>query len=299
MRRCRANAAATLLLGATAAAPMPAPFTRVLALADPCMNGTDVGLVQLLVARAAPLPPHARWCYDAPTAAGVAAFQAAHALPPSGALDAPTAALALTVLGPDRWRDNDTAPAALGYKYKVRVDVHANRSVEGTATLFAGNGSALFSWRARAHGADVAGTDPPWPSFSDCCDGATQFGRNGNTPSGLMSFDLNSPEDDATEFGPFPVNRAVQGLEGNAAFSLPLLRDGILMHTGDWANHSAWRPGDDMPNSLGCIHAWPEAVERVWRALVALGVAVRPNTGGARPYPYEPQGLLAVQVVDG
>lgn len=29
-----------------------------------------------------------------------------------------------------------------------------------------------------------------------------------------MSFDLNSPEDDPKSFGPYPVNRAVQGLRG-------------------------------------------------------------------------------------
>ena len=294
----RHAALALVVLVCVTAADMPLPFTRELTLRAPCLNGTDVGLIQLLVARAVPLGGYAPWCYDNATATAVSAFQRTVGLAPSGTFDAPTAVLALSRLEEDGWRDNDTAPAQLGFKYKIRVDAHLNRSIESTATLFAGNGTAIFSWRARAHGADIAGTDPTWPSFSSCCAGASQFARNGNTPSGLMSLDLNSPEDDAKEFGPWPVNRAVQGLEGNAAFSLPRLRDGILVHTGEWANYSNWHPPLDMPNSLGCIHNWPETIERLWHELVALGVDVRPNTGGARPYPYAPQGLLAVQLVD-
>jgi hypothetical protein len=36
----------------------------------------------------------------------------------------------------------------------------------------------------------------------------------------------------------------VRGLEGNAGFLLPGIRDGILIHTGEWANYSAWREGE-------------------------------------------------------
>lgn len=152
---------------------------------------------------------------------------------------------------------------------------------------------------------------------------------DGNTPTGLIEFDLNSPEDDPQLFGPYPVNRAVQvcadarlaaapgavhaaartnmlprtcgggggaqGIRGNAAWLIPNIRDGILMHTGAWPG---WAPPMVMPNSEGCIHAWPASIERVWHTLVGLGVQVRPNTDGKLPYPYKPQGLLSVALID-
>jgi hypothetical protein len=78
-------------------------------------------------------------------------------------------------------------------------------------------------------------------------------------------------------YGPYPVNRAVQGisvsaaqssvarststatandsgtavllfLQGNAAWLIPNIRDGILMHTGEWPG---WTPPMAMPNSAG------------------------------------------------
>jgi hypothetical protein len=39
-------------------------------------------------------------------------------------------------------------------------------------------------------------------------------------------------------------------------------------------------------------------IKTVWTTLVGLGVEVRPNTNGALPYPYKPQGLLSVELVD-
>ena len=67
------------------------------------------------------------------------------------------------------------------------------------------------------------------------------------------------------------------------------------MHTGEWPG---WQPPAPMPNSNGCVHAWPASIEAVWHTLVGLGVQVRPNTNGALPYPYAPQGLLSVELVD-
>lgn len=137
-------------------------------------------------------------------------------------------------------------------------------------------------------------------------------------------------------YGPFPVNRAVQGILGNAALlesvydfhtispsvslsnSLLLhsIRDGILMHTGLWPD---WDPSMPMPNSHGCIHGhvwspssviivqfflfWPSSLQpddinKVWQILVGIGVQIRPNTFGALPYPYKPQGLLSVEQID-
>jgi hypothetical protein len=53
-----------------------------------------------------------------------------------------------------------------------------------------------------------------------------------------------------------------------------------------------------MPNSEGCIHSWPQNIYNVWQLLLSLGVQVRNNTNGALPYPYKPQGLLSVELVD-
>ena len=179
------------------------------------------------------------------------------------------------------------------------------------------------------------------------CVGLNMFSSDGNTPTGLAEIDLNSPEDESKLYGPFPVNRFVRGLRGNAEFLLgpsicddsvrrtaaitnkqgddrgrdavvtdardgPVddidkqlserqqqsvsapIRSGILVHTGAWANHSRWVPGQPMPNSAGCVHAYPDSIREVWRLLVARGVAVRPNTDGKLPYPYVAQGLAAV-----
>jgi hypothetical protein len=120
------------------------------------------------------------------------------------------------------------------------------------------------------------------------------FAADGNTVTGLMEADLNSPEDDPKAFGPYPVNRAVQGLQGNAAWLVPTIRNGILLHTGEWPG---WAPPAPMPNSEGCIHSWPDSINRIQETLVVLGVEVRPNTDGKLPYPYKPQGLLSVFVV--
>lgn len=54
-----------------------------------------------------------------------------------------------------------------------------------------------------------------------------------------MLIDLNSPEEETELFGPYPINRIVQGIAGNAQFLIGPVRDGILMHTGEWPN---WSP---------------------------------------------------------
>lgn len=99
--------------------------------------------------------------------------------------------------------------------------MHRNRSIESQAILFAGNGSQLLTFTARAHGHDTVGPNT-WPDFNNIDPGLNQFTSDGNTPTGLVEFDLNSPEDDPQLYGPYPVNRAVQGLEASALF-LPLL----------------------------------------------------------------------------
>ena len=121
------------------------------------------------------------------------------------------------------------------------------------------------------------------------------FASNGNTPTGLMELDLNTPEPDPKEYGPYPVNRAVRGLRGNALLLLPDIRSGILLHTGEWPG---WAPPSMMPNSAGCVHSWPESIESISDTLQKMGVVARPNPGGALPYPYKPQGLLSVYQLD-
>lgn len=60
----------------------------------------------------------------------------------------------------------------------------------------------------------------------------------GATPTGLTELDLNSPEDEPALFGPYPVNRATVGLQGNAKIlqtgTTDAPRNGILIHTGNW-----------------------------------------------------------------
>jgi hypothetical protein len=70
-----------------------------------------------------------------------------------------------------------------------------------------------------------------------------------------MELDLNTPENNPKLYGPYPVNRAVRGKKGNSLLILPNIRDGILIHTGEWPG---WEPGKEMPNSAGCIHIPPD-----------------------------------------
>jgi hypothetical protein len=43
--------------------------------------------------------------------------------------------------------------------------------------------------------------------------------RVGNTITGLVEIDLNSAEPNPAVYGPWPINRIVRGLEGNAQLS--------------------------------------------------------------------------------
>lgn len=76
-------------------------------------------------------------------------------------------------------------------------------------------------------------------------------------------------------------------LSASVKSSFALLPDMI----GGWSG-----PPAPMPNSEGCIHAYPESIRTVWKLLTAddMGVVVRDNTGGKLPYPYKSQGLLSV-----
>ncbi len=80
---------------------------------------------------------------------------------------------------------------------------------------------------------------------------------------------------------------------------LPNIRDGILIHTGNWTTDAVtWRPTMTMPNSAGCIHAHPSQVEEIYKRLVKLGVKVNDNTFSGRDYPYKPQGIAVIELID-
>lgn len=261
---------------------MPLPFYRELSLQTPPLNGSDVYILQNLLMRAIPSTP-TTYVYDAKTQAAVQQYQTNNKIASTGVFDSVTANLLLTLQLDDGYVDDGTIPA--GAMYKVYVPVFRNRSIETVGTLFAGNGTVLHLFTTRTQGQSDNTTGLPMNELSG----------DGCTPTGLMTFDLNSPEDDPVDFGPYPVNRAVQGLKGNAGIVISDIRDGILLHTGEWPN---WNPSMQMPNSHGCIHAHPDDVKQIWNILVSIGVQVRPNTGGKLPYPYTPQGILSVELID-
>lgn len=275
-------------------AQFPSPFTRELTVTSPMMNGTDVIVLQNLIARQKGVFVAQTQYYDPQTAQAVRVFQEHSKLPVTGNVDADTAAAVLEYLSYDGYHDDGRPAAELGYLYKVYIPVYRNRSIETNATLYAGNGTELFKFRVRAHGCEPDGCQS-WPDFNNTNYGLNMFSSDGDTPTGLMEFDLNSPEPEPQLYGPYPVNRAVQGLLGNALFLVPNIRDGILLHTGEWPN---WNPPQNMPNSEGCVHSWPQNIDTIWQTLIGLGVQVRPNPFGVLPYPYIPQGLLSIEQID-
>lgn len=198
-------------------------------------------------------------------------------------------------LTPDGYVDDGQPPSATGHLYKIVIPVHRNRSVQSIASLHAANGTKVFEFHARLHGYNGDDVARPWPNFNNTDDGLTQFASNGNTPTGLIEADLNTPEDEPKLYGPYDVNRAVRGLRGNALFLVPNVRDGILVHTGEWPG---WHAPMIMPNSEGCIHAWPQEIDTIAKTLKAMGVVAHKNTNGKLPYPYRTQGLLSIYLVD-
>eukprot|EP01088_Endostelium_zonatum_P006497 TRINITY_DN1862_c0_g1_i1.p1 TRINITY_DN1862_c0_g1~~TRINITY_DN1862_c0_g1_i1.p1 ORF type:complete len:294 (-),score=42.73 TRINITY_DN1862_c0_g1_i1:24-905(-) len=270
---------------------MPPPFTRQLYFAHPEFVGHDVKILQALLNRSeavSPKFPTFSSSFDAFTERALKQFQTRHSFNNNGVLSSNVAQLLLARHIPDGYRDNGKVPA--GFKYKVHVPVHRNRSIETQATLYDGNGRKLFSFTARTHGQNFANGEA-----------MNELTGSGSTPTGLGLFDLNSPEDDPKSYGKWPVNRIVQGLEGNMKLLIQnstneMIRDGILMHTGEW---SGWNPSLPMPNSHGCVHTHPEDCRHVYLTLVNdLHVAIRTNTGGRLPYPYPCQGIISIELVD-
>jgi len=274
---------------------MPLPFKRVLQQTTPAMTGSDVVIMQNLLIRS----PYVKdslvldGIFGSGSRDAVYQFQNGNRMSNcSGVLDAPTADLLLKLHSADGYKDNGVMLP--GAKYKVYVPVKRDRSIELNATLFDANHRVLHSFIARSRG--QLHTDGS---------ALNELSGNGATPTGLMWFDLNSEEEPMADYGPYPINRAVEGIQGNAAIHwsnaqssgtfISNIRNGILMHTGEWPG---WKPPMPMPDSHGCVHAYPEDIRIVWKQLVAIGVEVHENTNGAMPYPYIPQGLLSVELVD-
>lgn len=218
---------------------MPLPWTRELYLTSVEMTGTDISITQYLLLRDSAVSPDLEvdGKFGASTAAAVSSFQVAHNLTATSVLSEVEAQLLLDLYSADGVKDGDWTAASKGYKYKLHIPVHANRSIETTATLFDSQNNIMHMFTVRSHGhRDNDIGNGAWPDFGSSPPdiGLTQFASNGATTTGIIEVDLNSPEPSADLYGPWPVNRLVRGLDGNAKFLLPYIRDGQLLHTGNW-----------------------------------------------------------------
>jgi len=263
---------------------MPPPFYRVLQYTIPMMTGQDVFIMQNLLLRS----PY------------VAKFQMGNNMTGVvyGVFDSPTANLLLLLHSCDNYTDNGTSARLLGnYKYKFLFQVFNNRSYETKAYLYNADNVLLYQFIARLHGYALTGNNT-WPDYTQDV-GLNMFSTYGSTPTGFMEVDLNSPEPNPAVYGPYPVNRFINGQRGNAEFLMTptgSVRNGILLHTGEWPG---WEPYMDMPNSEGCIHGHPDDIKNIWEILVSqCGVEVRDNPYGQQPYPYQPQGVASIEQVN-
>lgn len=202
-------------------ASMPAPFTRELKVTSPYMTGNDVLIAQTLLQRDAAVSKNfvANGVYDEASATATSNFQGAHTLKSTGVLDSASAQVLLDTHTADNYKDSGFSAGSMGYLYKFHIPVHNNRSIETDATLFDKDNKVLLKFRVRTHGKRDDGTSAAWPDFGVGDVGYTQFGSSGNTVTGLVEIDLNSPEPDPAVYGPWPVNRVVRGLDGNAKLS--------------------------------------------------------------------------------
>jgi hypothetical protein len=286
-------------IGLTAlAADMPLPWTRELELASPAMAGNDVIIAQNLLLREPAVDAFpVTGKYDEATEAAAIQFQTAQGLKASGVFDEDSASKLLALYSNDQVKDTGFTAASMGYKYKISISVFANRSLETSGTLYDAYNTILLTFPVRTHGHRNDGSQAAWPDMGNGDVGLNQFTSNGATVSGLIEVDLNTPEPDPALYGPWPVTRLVRGLQGNAAFLLPTIRDGQLIHTGNWTS-GGWTPAHTMPDSSGCVHTHPHHVYEIWQALVKLGVTVNENTFSGVDYPYKPQGILVVEMRD-
>ena len=294
------------------AAEMPLPWSRELELEDPPIHGNDVVITQNLLNRAAIANGEntifVDGIYGETTVKSVKQFQVA-ALGEGntdyepGVVDEATAQVLLDKYSNDNVIDDGASASDMGdYQYKFSIPVSSNRSIETKGRLFDANNRLLHEFIVRAHGKRDDNGAYAWPDFGSVPGdvGLNQFTSSGNTPTGVVEVDLNSPEPNPQVYGPWPVNRIVRGVKGNAAFLLPSIRDGVLMHTGNWttAEHGIFDPRTmTMPNSDGCLHLHPEDIERIYRELMSIGVTVNDNPFSGKDYPFKPQGVAVIYLV--
>jgi peptidoglycan hydrolase-like protein with peptidoglycan-binding domain len=197
---------------------MPPPFTRELKVTKPSMTGNDVLICQTLVKRDESVDPKltADGVYGDDSAKAVSAFQASIGLKATGVFDEATANKLLELHSDDGVTDSGFTAESMGYLYKFHIPVHKNRSVETTSTLYDAKGKVMLKFTARTHGKRGDGTTAAWPDFGNGDVGLSEFASSGNTVTGLVEIDLNSPEPDPDVYGPWPINRIVRGLDGNA-----------------------------------------------------------------------------------
>lgn len=269
------------------------PFKETLKLTDPPMEGREVVILQNLLKRAKGIELDATGFFDKPTQQALAIYQRQHGMVPSdGALDPTTAISILDNLMNDNYKDDGLIPE--GMKFKIHIPVYKDRTIEGKATLYDGKGNVLLTFLARTRGS----TGPQGQRVN-------QLTTNGDTPTGLTTMDLNSPEPKrlVKSFGPYPVLRFVQGIKGNSAMGiynksesfLSNYRSGILVHTGIWDD---WTPEKPMPSSNGCVHVHPEVQKKIVDILLGLGVVENENPFGKLPYPFKIQGVVSVEQID-
>jgi len=284
---------------------LPLPFIRPLVLnpVNP-VCGHDVAIAQNLLIRSIYVSINItlNGCFDLYSSQAVTEFQQGNNLnvPVLGLFDLEfTAPLLISLHLYDKYSDDGLFPENI--LYKVHVQVYEDRTIETIAQLSIAltpqlKPSLFYYYIVRTQGVI---TNNPIQRLN-------QLTSDGETPTGLVTFDLNSPESDPVSFGPYPINRAVFGLKGNAAIHyinntdntynpfLSAIRSGILQHTGEWPN---WNPSMPMPNSHGCIHAHPQAINTIYKLLNMSGVIMHKNPDGIWPYPYKTQGLLSVEVI--
>ena len=273
------------------------PFTRSLFASQPYFSGRDVVILQSLLRRYDGISLVVDGVFGPKSSRALEYFQVREGIiPADGRLDIPTARLVLDKLMYDGYKDDGVIPPWA--KFKMYAPVHRNRSIETTGILYDGAGNVLYKFPIRSRG---------WTGRLG--QELNQLTTNGDSPTGLVTFDLNSKQPDPKAFGPYPCLRCVKGLKGNVAIGkdnvtgidgpdtfLSNYRSGILVHTGQWDN---WSPGQPMPNSHGCFHVYPNDMKTIVDILMKqLGVINRKNPFGRLPYPYEPQGIMSIEQVD-
>ena len=202
---------------------MPSPFYRILCFdSQHPMQGHDVIILQNLIIRSpfvnstvATSMSNGEYDYD--TSQAVASFQIGNNIQDIGAgvFGPSTANMLLNLHSCDGYKDAGLPASYYGpqYLYKFHFQVFRNRSYETIGTLYDANNYLVHQFRLRTHGWDNATANPPWPYWSNTV-GLNMFTSNGNTPTGLAEADLNSPEPDAAAYGPFPINRMINGIDG-------------------------------------------------------------------------------------